>query len=277
MQRLADKYPQHKFTSKQSVLNYMTKALSYELRQSSKVNNEAFRFKDNSTLGMQEKYLQYVENNLAKDLNSQLRRKIAGVFPREIAYALLCNSNFNLKENDQFVINTQSTVDLSSRQNLILLDQVKAIYGNKIKEVFIVSKDQEVKASQKITNKTPFTNSLTIAKSSGALPATTPTQERQANSQFTPTPLETNSTCSLSVTKDDNSVWSRVSNNLIAYFGESIYQAWFSKLEPEEDSDKKIMNFKAPNNLISSWVQNNYRTMLRVFCEQENYRLGEFI
>lgn len=94
MLRLADKYPDRRFNNKKSVLSYMSKLLTHELRQAAMVNNINFKFKSSEDLSATEYYLRTIEVSTDNDLASQLRRKIAAVFPQQLALELLAETEF---------------------------------------------------------------------------------------------------------------------------------------------------------------------------------------
>ncbi|WP_341764051.1 hypothetical protein [Candidatus Tisiphia endosymbiont of Beris chalybata] len=80
--KLADQYPNHQFGNKKVLLNYMTKALVHEFRESSKVNNNNFQFKSNDPEKLKEQYLEKIERSLDTSKQAQLKRHVRLFFSR---------------------------------------------------------------------------------------------------------------------------------------------------------------------------------------------------
>ena len=104
--KVSKKYPDRLFYGKKSVLSYMAKLLTFELRDAVQVSNGNFTFVCNQDqeLRTQEQYLAEVENSRDTSYEAQARKKIAGVFPREMAYRLLHASTFKLQGDNGFEI-----------------------------------------------------------------------------------------------------------------------------------------------------------------------------
>lgn len=73
--KVSSKYPDHKFLTKDSFLNYMSKLLQNEMRDASKVSNDSFKFKTREDEALQkENYLQSVETHT--DITSAATKSI---------------------------------------------------------------------------------------------------------------------------------------------------------------------------------------------------------
>ncbi|WPY01837.1 DNA-like domain protein (plasmid) [Candidatus Trichorickettsia mobilis] len=132
MLKLASKYPDRKFFSKNSVLSYMGKILLHEIRDAVQVSNGNFRFINADEQSSKEKYLQAIEAITATDNISKLKRKIAGIFNIDLAYSLINGTNYKV-DNDKLVVTTATTLDLTAHQQDLLLQQVQSVYGDHIR------------------------------------------------------------------------------------------------------------------------------------------------
>ncbi|WPY01648.1 DnaA_N domain-containing protein (plasmid) [Candidatus Trichorickettsia mobilis] len=132
MLKLASKYPDRKFFSKNSVLSYMSKILLHEIRDAVQVSNGNFRFGNANEQSSKEKYLQAIEATTATDNISKLKRKIAGIFHTDIAYSLLNGASYKVNK-ERLVVTTAATLDLTTHQQDLLLQQAQSVYGNHIR------------------------------------------------------------------------------------------------------------------------------------------------
>ena len=136
MLKLASKYPDRKFFSKNSVLSYMSKILLHEIRDAVQVSNGNFRFGNANEQALKEKYLQAIEATTATDNFSKLKRKIAGIFNTSLAYSLINSTHYKI-DNDKLIITTATTLDLTTHQQDLLLQQVQSVCGDHIRYVDI--------------------------------------------------------------------------------------------------------------------------------------------
>jgi hypothetical protein len=234
--KLAKQYPDHKFPSKKAVLNYMTKALTYELREANKVNNDGFRFKLDSDSKAREDYLQKVEYSLDTSQTSQLRRKIAAVFEPEVAYKLLTSCSFNDPQGDCYKLPLIQDIVISETLQGAMLKEARAVYGNSLKRIEIIA--------YKTCN-----NSFADKKIAGE------TVDNYAHLQEL----------------DSESVWFKVRKYLTETLGAAIDKSWFSRLElvAEDKVNKKIV-LKAQTPFIRDWINQNYQAALeRAFSLQD--------
>ncbi len=136
--KLAEQYPNHYFCNKKVLLNYMTKALVHEFRESSKVNQGNFQFKSNEPDKLKEQYLEKIERKLDTSKQAQLKRKIAGIFQPNTAYELLTSCEFKGVDQDQYQLKLLKDISVSEHMKTKILEQVQAVYGNKIKQLQIL-------------------------------------------------------------------------------------------------------------------------------------------
>jgi hypothetical protein len=129
----------------------MSKVLTHELRDATRISNESFRIKTNMTINElakleQEAFLTKIENNRDTSLESIISRKLAGVLEPSVAYAFLMvasfpkNSEFNDLNNDAFKISLKRTVELTTSQQFQICPVRPRTQG--IKKVFFVEKAQ---------------------------------------------------------------------------------------------------------------------------------------
>lgn len=134
MMKLYNKSPKKIFVSKNHMMSYMSKVLYHEKHQAPMVNHETFRFAVNLEQSeieekAREKYLSEIEYSLDTTRNSQLRRKIAGLFEPKLAYKLLAGGKFECL-NELFIIQLPNNVTLTEKQQEFLENTVFSVYGN---------------------------------------------------------------------------------------------------------------------------------------------------
>jgi hypothetical protein len=99
LQSLSIKLPNHNFPHKAAFINYMGKALTYEMRDAVKISNESFKIKSNVTCEeitakAREEFLSDIENSRDTSPKMQLSRKLAGILEPNIAYDFLMSAGF---------------------------------------------------------------------------------------------------------------------------------------------------------------------------------------
>jgi hypothetical protein len=236
--RLTDRF----FKSKKAFINYMAKALTYELRDAVKTSNDRFRIRANISEDQiikqqKEAFLSRIEGSTDTALAAQLSRKLASILPPDLAYNFLLEAKFpTCAEGNSFEISLQKGIDLTERQYGLILEQVQSVYGSFISSLEFIVKNQE----------SPKVNvSDVISSVDDAYPQ------------------------SLS------GVWGRIRTGLIKTCGEGIDHNWFSKLTANIDEEKGEIKLQAPNCFVRDWIQQNYQHLLERFCNKENYRLME--
>lgn len=236
--KLAGQYPDHSFPSKKAVLNYMTKALTYELRDAYKVNNEGFVFKQDPDIKAREDYLQEVESSRDTSQTSQFRRKIAAVFEPQVAYKLLTSCSFNDPQGDCYRLLLINDILIPEPLQNALLKEAKAVYGSSLECIEIIP-------STAVSN--DFANKETV----------TETVDNYAHLQGL----------------DTASVWFKIRKCLIETWGVNIDKNWFSKLEVvDEDQVNKKIVLKPQNTFIRDWINQNYQTALEQAFGLQDFR-----
>ena len=239
---LSRKLPNHDFPHKKAFINYMAKALSYEMRDAVKISNESFRIKSNissrdTNFKQQEAFLSHIEESTDTTLAAQLSRKLASILPPDLAYNFLLAAKFpNHTEGNSFEISLQKGIDLTERQHGLILEQVQSVYGSSVRSLEFIVRNQE----------SPRVNTSNIPFSVDGTPS-----------------------------RNLHEVWGRIRRGLIKTCGEGIDRNWFSKLKANIDEEKGEIKLQSPNGFVRDWIQQNYQHLLEQFCNKENYRLME--
>ena len=250
---LSKKLPNHGFPHKKAFINYMAKALSYEMRDAVRISNETFRIKSNisscdTNFKEQEAFLSRIEESRDTSLAAQLKRKLAGILVSGIAYKFLSAASFPDKsipvDSSTFKILLQTGVELNDHQKRLILAQVQSVYGNHINRL-----DFNIAGSIEHTKQSDTGDNTSLSNK----PASNGLQ----------------------------GVWGKIRTNLIDYYGLgglNLDRAWFSKLSAEEDEGNKSLTLKAPSNFIKDWIETNYLGLIKTICFKENYQLtGVFV
>ena len=221
-------------------MNYMAKALTYELRDAVKTSNDSFRIRANISNDeilkqQQEAFLSRIEESTDTTTAAQLSRKLASILAPDLAYEFLLAAKFPPHETSSALkINLQKSIDLSEMQYRLILEQAQSVYGPSINSLEFIVKNQE----------SPGMNISNVI-----LP--------DANNQKL------------------LGVWGRIRMGLIRTCGEAIDRNWFSKLKVNVDEERGEIKLQAPTLFIRDWIQQNYQHLLEKFSNQENYRLME--
>jgi hypothetical protein len=230
------------FKSKEAFMNYMAKALTYELRDAVKTSNDSFRIRANISNDeiikqQKEAFLSRIEGSTDTALAAQLSRKLASILPPDLAYNFLSAAKFpTCGEGNSFQISLQKSIDLSQRQYRLILEQVQSVYGPSILSLEFIVKNQEI-------------STLCI------FPDAFSAGNNESEMLY--------------------GVWGRIRTGLIKTCGEGIDRNWFSKLKVNVDEERGEIKLRAPTLFIRDWVQQNYQHLLEKFCNQENYSLME--
>lgn len=248
--KLSKKYPTHRFPNKRAFIAYMTKVLRCEMRNAVKISGLDFKLNCNrdSKEYEQEAFLAQIENSRNASKFGQLKRKLAGVLNNELAYNLLrgvCSTGKLV--NNNFILNLNTFIDLSSYQKNLILSQVQAVYGNDVKSFSIKAFDSPFLRTENSSVKSPQINQIGNSPDAALL-------------------VETHS----------STIWSKVRSRLIDYFGvngHDLDRAWFSKVEANIDNTNKTLSLRAPSSFVKDWITERYSHLLERFCRQDQYSL----
>jgi hypothetical protein len=228
----------------------MSKVLSYEMRDAVQISSVDFKLNCNrdQVEVSQQRYLEEVEYNTDTSPIASLRRKLAAILAPKTAYQLLKSvriekySTDSQSFNNSFVIHLSHELDLSELQQQMILEQVRAVFGNHINKIEMV-----------------------IASSGG----------RSINSNQHSNKSNIGKLAAIELTQDLG-IWGKIRTMLVSYYGEdgkAIDANWFSKLEPEINDDNRSIRLRAPSDFIKDWVQSKYSSLIEKLCQGQNYSL----
>ena len=246
LQSLSIKLPNHNFPHKAAFINYMGKALTYEMRDVVKISNESFKIKSNVTCEgimakVREEFLSEIENSRDTSPKMQLSRKLAGILEPNIAYDFLMSAGFvdnpeSLKVGS-FKIILRKNLTLSQSEQQLILEQVQSVYGDCINRL-------DITISQNVqTTKSSFGQRKELVKNEPQI---------------------------------FEGIWGKIRQGLIDYYGSggnAMDSAWFAKLKADVDLDAKKLTLKAQTKFIKDWVQSNYSHLIDNLCRLHNYSL----
>ena len=250
--KLSKRHTQHRFPSKEAFMSYMGKVLSYEMRDAVQISSVDFKLNCNRNEQevAQQRYLEEIEYNADTSRVAQLRRKLAAVLEPRIAYQLLKVAKIkDVAERDDhnqsigsFAIELSHKLDLSYLQPQMILEQVRAVFGNHINKIDMVIASSAVRS----VNFNQHSNKSNIAQSTAIEPA------------------------------QDLGIWGKIKLMLVSYYGEdgkAIDRNWFSKLEPEINNDNRSIMLYSLSDFIKDWVQSKYSSLIEKLCQAQNYSL----
>ncbi len=231
---LTRKLPNHTFPSKAVFMNYMSKALTYEMRDAVKTSNETFRIKSNTSTNqelIQEEYLASLEDNRNTDSETRIRRRIATIFSKEKAYEILTSLLEVYLKGNNVLLQMKKNVYLGSNQETLLLNEIRSVYGVEVDKFQFNIEPQEAK---QISIK-----SLASSQESYGV------WGRIRNELI----------------------------RLFGNEGEAIDKNWFSKLNVSEDKQSKSLTLQAPSEFVKDWISTRYSALIEKQCQAHNYNL----
>lgn len=255
---LTKKLPNHTFPNKSAFMSYMSKTLTYEIREEAKINNETFKIKINMRdedyeMIKQEKYLSQIENSLEVGPEWHLRKKIAAVFERKKAYEILTSLKWMKRtsveegKEDSLILVFNKEIELSLMDKEILLSQVKATHdgvGNSERRIGRIEFQGPKKETINKSTKNEFISE---------------TEQQDMEQQ----------------SLGQQGTWYQIRKEIKKYIGEdgeAIDKSWFSKLKVEEDKQTKSLTLQAPSEFVKDWVEQNYNWLIEKSCTQFNYK-----
>jgi len=227
--RLTDRF----FKNKKAFMNYMAKALTYELRDAVKTSNVSFRIRANISNDeiikqQKEAFLTKVEESTDTTLAAQLSRKLASILSLDLAYDFLLAAKFpQYATSNTLKINLQKNIDLNQRQYRLILEQVQSVYGSSISSLEFIIQN-------------PASPTLGVS----------PPVFSVGNNE----------------SEMLSGVWGRIRTGLIKTCGEGIDRNWFSKLKVNVDEERGEIKLQAPTLFIRDWIQQNYQQLHPSFC-----------
>ena len=248
--KLSKRHTEHRFPSKEAFMSYMGKVLSYEMRDAVQISSADFKLNCNrdQVEVSQVRYLESIEYSKDTSPIAQLRRKLAAVLEPKLAYQFLKAANISdysadsQSSNNSFAIELSHELELSYLQQQIILEQVRAVFGNHIHEIEMVIANSTIRS----INANQHFNKSNIDQSAAIEPV------------------------------QDLGIWGKIRSMLVSYYGEdgkAIDRNWFSKLEPEINDDNRSIILRAPSDFIKDWVQSKYSSLIEKLCQGQNYNL----
>lgn len=245
--QLSKKLPLHVFPSKKAFMSYMSKAFSYELRDTVKINNENFKIRSNwsseeKEANEREKYLAEIEYSREISPEWHFKKRLAAVLPEKTAYELLKSFKYIDIREGIFNLCLSRRVELTQMEQEIILQQAQSTHESldfederlgyiKTLKLIMPEKASRVDGIEKNKLKTEEL----------ILP---------------------------------NGIWGRVRQSLIWIYGPHVDRHWFSKLDAIEDKEKSELKLKAPSEFVKDWIKSNYGHLIENICVRENYRLA---
>ena len=250
------------FNSKKTFLSYMSKCLSYEMREAVKINNTSFKIRANISgveriAYAQEKYLTALEYSLQVSPEMHFKKKLAAVLSRSKAYDFLTSyKQLIIEQNGVCSLVLNNPVNLSCNEQEMILHQLQASHTGTAGGV-------QINKLNIITRRTTDRNILSSSNHNK------PKEGRADRSKSdTETP------------ELPKNIWGKVRAGLIKHYGQSgvaLDNHWFSKLNASIDTNNRNIILKAPTNFIKDWVQSQYSSLIDKICQTHNYSLGEVV
>ncbi|WP_342271900.1 hypothetical protein [Candidatus Tisiphia endosymbiont of Parasteatoda lunata] len=235
--KLAGEYSNHHFGHKKVLLNYMAKALSNELQETTKANSSNFQFKSSDENKAKEQYLQKIEYSTDTSRQAQLKRKISGAFDTDTAYQLLTACTFGKVLGDQFQLKLLKDISLSEHVKTKILQQVQMVYGNKITKLQIMPYKQSIPTIQE--NNTKDENHAYLLELSKQL--------------------------------NPDSLWYKARKFLIERYNKYVDIATFSKLIVlQEDNINKKVTLKPTSAFYDYYIRNRHMQDLEAAFQAQN-------
>lgn len=239
--RLSDR----EFYSKKAFLNYMTKALESEMRQSVRVNNPFFRISENKSYSEMEdekaeKFLEQIETSSDISELGKIKKKLSGLFETQRSYQILnAFSSIVKSENNRVILSFSSHIKLNdfekeriAREVLSVVDIYGEMNERQIEFVF----DGVAHTIPRLGIKSD-TNSIKMS------------------------PIFS------------NNIWGKVRKSLREYYGTGVDISWFSNLQAEIDEDSQKYSLTAPNKFMKDWLDSHYKAQIISFSRYFGFEL----
>jgi biotin operon repressor len=239
------KQQEHRFPSKASFLAYISKALLHEKRDAVKTSNINFQIKANQTSEDKRQYQEYIE--CEKFLNqieqraitevspeNQLKAKLANTLAANTAYSLLLKLKRFEVRDDVMEIYLNSYMELTEREQDIILSQIQAVYG--------------------------YINSIALNMPKAELIVLNSHIQRRQQSQVEQLQLP-------------GGVWGEISKELVSIYGVDIYKNWFSKLIASVDEATKTIEITTSSSMVQDWINSKYQGVMAKIVSGMNFEL----
>lgn len=238
---------------------YLSKILRFEKRDPVKISSINYYITANLTeeersIQEQEKYLSEIESSLQISPEWHLKKKLAAVLRRDIAYKILLNYQRSEKTGRIFKIYLKEQVAIREMDRQIILNQVKAtqerVGGNgnieSIEEIEFIFQEKREQKSEK-----------------GESEKLAEIESREEIKKLR--------------------IWLQIRKYFMDYSfdiaaGIGLDKSWLSKLTACEDNNKisdniKTLTLKAESKFIRDWINSNYLFKLESIAKELGYEL----
>ncbi len=245
LKNISNKLGNRYFKSSKSFMSYMAKIFTNELREAEQINNNDFYIKENlSTADKQHQergmLLEEIERSRDMSLDSQLKRKLVNRLSESKAYDLITSYKSCRRVEDRAMLQLSRAVEITPMDKDIILAQIKSVFEQSREDLFNPILDLKIEVMN---------------------------QRRQH--------YEVSSVCFQSGNKapqHTNNIWDRVRANIRKEHGDGVDKAWFSKLTPKIDEERKRVELRAESSLVKNWVKTQYGQLLELNFKQNEYK-----
>ena len=278
---MAKRLKDRAFKSKKAFLSYMSKALTYEMRDAVVCSGASFKIKANYSEAekaelIEEAYLREIEYSLQTSPEWHLKKKLAATLIRSKAYHLLQAYKTIKIKGSRALMYLTKPIELSQMDKQIILNQVKATQQTLDDNGDIVF----IENLEFIYLQSDHKNS-TIA--------------RDQNKSFENINNEDISEYLANIEDEQViaklPIWQRLRKSFMGYAVNKqnaigVDRSWFSKLTMSEEKDQKqssddyenkqnipILILKAENSFVRNWIDSNYLFKLESIAKGLGYKL----
>lgn len=250
LQDMSKKLLTPEFWSKKGFLAYMSKAFTYEMRDELKVSNISFKIRNNYTeVDKQEKFLSEIEYSQQVSPEWHLKKRLAAVLRRDIAYKILSNYQRSERKRHIFKIYLKEQVAIREMDRQIILNQIKATQE-------IIGDNREIEYIEEI--EFIFSKKKEQILEKGESEKLAEIKEKEEIKKLP--------------------IWLQIRRYFINY---SFYiregigrdKSWLSRLKANEDDKNKTLILTAENNFIRDWINSNYLFKLELIAKELGYSL----
>lgn len=259
LKNMANKLTNKFFYNKESFFSYMSKALSFELRNENEINNETFRIKANFTQEEkntyeQERFLTKLESSLQISPEWHYKKRLAAVLSREKAYEILSNYKYIRRVGECLEIHVSKEINTSIGIDKILLENAQSIF-NKISKDGAFQHINQVK----IINKNSIEQEKFKQKNN----------EKLKHEKLKPPSL-------LTKNSETMTIWEKIRKKYIEKSDNQeqalrIDSFLFSSIEIKEQKKDLLLYLKSP--FYRDYIKENYFHILRQLSQELGYKI----
>ena len=220
------------------------------MRDELKVSNISFKIRNNYTeVDKQEKFLSEIEYSQQVSPEWHLKKRLAAVLRRDIAYKILSNYQRSERKRHIFKIYLKEQVAIREMDRQIILNQIKATQE-------IIGDNREIEYIEEI--EFIFSKKKEQILEKGESEKLAEIKEKEEIKKLP--------------------IWLQIRRYFINY---SFYiregigrdKSWLSRLKANEDDKNKTLILTAENNFIRDWINSNYLFKLELIAKELGYSL----